>query len=429
MPPPPRLPPAHQGKTQAVPGTVRLFWESGHAAAVHHRPTGSAVNTGLEALQPSREDAMLEITRISLPKDAPAAKGRYARGTGRHWPEPQCLGTEPDGGLLGRLSGTPRAADSPLPPPPKKKKTGTALDKPSPLPSVQPQGVPDIAAPPVQPRIPARRRSSRQGKMPCLGLPAFPCRKTLLPPRGDAPVERGGIGLNLSALERNQTADCSAGCPARPERRTALFRPQKRKPGTALDGPSPLPSVQPQGVPGITAPPVQPQIPARRHPSRQERMPCLGLPAFPCRKTPLPPRGDAPVERRRHWPEPQRLGTEPDGGLLGRLPGTPRAAALFRPPKKKTGTALDGPVPVAVCTATGRSRHHRPTGSAVNTVSEALLPPREDAMLEITRISLPKDAPAAKGRCACGTGRHWPEPQRLGTEPDGGLLGRLPGTP
>ncbi|WP_302553292.1 hypothetical protein [uncultured Bilophila sp.] len=50
---------------------------------------------------------MLEITRISLSKDAPAAKGRYARGTGRHWPEPQRLGTEPDGGLLGRLSGTP----------------------------------------------------------------------------------------------------------------------------------------------------------------------------------------------------------------------------------------------------------------------------------------------------------------------------------
>ena len=116
----------------------------------------------------------------------------------------------------------------------------------------------------------------------------------------------------------------------------------------------------------------------------------------------------------RHWPKPQRLGTEPDGGLLGRLPGTPRVAALFRPPKKKTGTAWA--VPVAVCAAgIGRSRHHRPTCSAANTGSEALLPSREDAMLEITRISLPKDAPAAKGRYARGTGRHWPEPQRLGT--------------
>ena len=55
----------------------------------------------------------------------------------------------------------------------------------------------------------------------------------------------GGIGLNLSTLERNRTADCSAGYPARPERRTALFRPQKKKTGTALAGPSPLPSVQP----------------------------------------------------------------------------------------------------------------------------------------------------------------------------------------
>ncbi|WP_308771777.1 hypothetical protein [uncultured Bilophila sp.] len=90
-----------------MPGTVRLFWASGHAAAVHHRPAGSAVNTVSEALQPPREDAMLGITRISLPKDAPAAKGRCARGTGRHWPEPQRLGTEPDGGLLGRLPGTP----------------------------------------------------------------------------------------------------------------------------------------------------------------------------------------------------------------------------------------------------------------------------------------------------------------------------------
>ena len=85
-------------------------------------PIGSAANTGSETPQPPREDAMLEITRISLPKDAPAAKGRCARGTGRHWPEPQRLGTEPDSGLLGRLSGTPRAADSPLPPPPKKRK-------------------------------------------------------------------------------------------------------------------------------------------------------------------------------------------------------------------------------------------------------------------------------------------------------------------
>ena len=66
---------------------------------------------------------MLEITRISLPKDAPAAKGRCARGTGRHWPKPQRLGTEPDGGLLGRLPGTPRVAALFRPP---KKKTGTA---------------------------------------------------------------------------------------------------------------------------------------------------------------------------------------------------------------------------------------------------------------------------------------------------------------
>ena len=138
------------------------------------------------------------------------------------------------------------------------KKTGTALDEPSPLPSVQPQGVSGITAPPAQPRIPSRRRSSRQERMPCLRLPAFPCRKTPLPPRGDAPVERGGIGLNLSTLERNRTADCSAGYPARPERRTALFRPQKKKTGTALDKPSPLPSVQPQGVPDITVPPAQP---------------------------------------------------------------------------------------------------------------------------------------------------------------------------
>ena len=133
--------------------------------------------------------------------------------------------------------------------PPKKKKTGTALDEPPPLPSVQPQGVSGITAPPAQPRIPSRRRSSRQERMPCLRLPAFPCRKTPQPPREDAPVERDGIGLNLSALERNRTADCSAGYPARPERRTALFRPPKKKTGTAIDKPSPLPSVQPQGVP------------------------------------------------------------------------------------------------------------------------------------------------------------------------------------
>ena len=166
--------------------------------------------------------------------------------------------------------------------------------------------------------------------MPCLGLPAFPCRQGEM-----RPWSGGGIGLNLSTLERNRTADCSAGYPARPERRTALFRPPKKENGNGIAGPSPLPSVQPQGVPDITAPPVQPRIPSWRRPSRQERMPCLGLPAFPCRKTPLPPREDAPVERKRHWPEPQRLGTEPDGGLLGRLPGTPRAAALFRPPPKK----------------------------------------------------------------------------------------------
>ena len=120
MPPPPRLPPAHQGTTQAVPGTVRPFWASGHAAAVHHRPS-------------------------------------------------------------------------------------------------------------VQPRIPARRHPSRQGRMPCLRLPAFPCRKTPLPPKEDTPVERDGIGLNLSTLERDRTADCSAGCPARPERRPSSAPPKKRK--------------------------------------------------------------------------------------------------------------------------------------------------------------------------------------------------------
>ena len=79
------------------------------------------------------------------------------------------------------------------------------------------------------PHFPVERRSCRQGEM--------------------RPWSGGGIGLNLSALERNRTADCSAGYPARPERRTALFRPQKKKTGTALDEPSPLPSVQPQGVP------------------------------------------------------------------------------------------------------------------------------------------------------------------------------------
>ena len=152
-------------------------------------------------------------------------------------------------------------------------------------------------------------------------LPAFPCRKTPQPPKEDTPVERGGIGLNLSTLERNRTADCSAGYPARPEQRPSSAPPKKT--GTALDEPSPLPSVQPQGVSGITAPPAQPRIPSRRRSSRQERMPCLRLPTFPCRKTPQPPREDAPVVRRRHWPEPQRLGTESDGGLLGRLPGTP----------------------------------------------------------------------------------------------------------
>ena len=118
MPPPPRLPPAHQGKTQAVPGTVRLFWASGHAAAVHHRPAGSAVNTVSEALQPPREDAML-------------------------------------------------------------------------------------------------------------GIPAFPCRKTLLPPREGAVVERDGIGLNLSALEQPDGGLLPAGYPVRPERRPSSAPPKK----------------------------------------------------------------------------------------------------------------------------------------------------------------------------------------------------------
>ena len=44
-----------------------------------------------------------------------------------------------------------------------------------------------------------------------------------------------------------------------------------------------------------------------------------------------------------------------------------------------------------------------PIGSAVDTASEALLPSREDAMLEITRISLSNMLPsllAAVGLCA-----------------------------
>ena len=89
-------------------------------------------------------------SRISLPKDAPAAKGRCGRGTGLHWPEPQRLGTTGRRIAAGRLPGTPRAAA--LFRPPKKKKTGTALDEPPPLPSVQPaRGIPGITAPPVQP--------------------------------------------------------------------------------------------------------------------------------------------------------------------------------------------------------------------------------------------------------------------------------------
>ena len=124
-------------------------------------------------------------------------------------------------------------------------------------------------------------------------LPAFPCRKMPQPPREDAPVERDGIGLNLSALERNRTADCSAGYPARPEWRPSSA-PQKRK--RERHGPSPLPSVQPQGVPGITptcsAVNTGSETP---QPPREDAM--LEIPAFPCRKTPLPPREDAPVER------------------------------------------------------------------------------------------------------------------------------------
>ena len=59
------------------------------------------------------------------------------------------------------------------------------------------------------PHFPAERRPCRQGKM--------------------RPWNGSGIGLNLSALERNRTADCSAGYPARPERRTALFPPPKKR--------------------------------------------------------------------------------------------------------------------------------------------------------------------------------------------------------
>ena len=162
-------------------------------------------------------------------------------------------------------------------------------------------------------------------------------------------------------------------------------------------------------------------------PSREDAM--LGITRISLSKDAPAAKGRYARGTGRHWPEPQRLGTEPDGGLLGRLPGTPRAAALFRPPKKRKRERQLLGRPRCRLTATGRSRHHRPTCSAVNTGSETLLPSREDAMLEITRISLSKDAPAAKGRYARGTGRHWPEPQRLGTEPDGGLLGRLPGTP
>ena len=74
------------------------------------------------------------------------------------------------------------------------------------------------------PHFPAERRPSRQRKM--------------------RPWNGGGIGLNLSTLERHQTAGCSAGYPARPERRPSSA-PQKKKTGTALAGPSPLSSVQP----------------------------------------------------------------------------------------------------------------------------------------------------------------------------------------
>ncbi len=159
--------------------------------------------------------------------------------------------------------------------------------------------------------------------MPCLGLPAFPCRKTPQPPREDAPVERRRHWPEPQRLGTEPDGGLLGRLPGTSRVADSPLLPQKKKTGTALDEPSPLPSVQPaRGIPGITAPPAQPRIPSRRRSCRQERMPCLRLPAFPCRKTLLPPRGDAPVERRRHWPEP-RLGTEPDGGLLGRLPGMP----------------------------------------------------------------------------------------------------------
>ena len=106
MPPPPRLPPAHQGKTQAVPGTVRLFWARGHAAAVHHRPAGSAVNTVSEALQPPREDAMLGIPAFPCRKTLlPPREGAVVErgGIGLNLSALE----QPDGGLLGRLPGTP----------------------------------------------------------------------------------------------------------------------------------------------------------------------------------------------------------------------------------------------------------------------------------------------------------------------------------
>ena len=268
--------------------------------------------------------------------------------------------------------------------------------------------------------------------MPCLRLPAFPCRKTPQPPREDAPVERDGIGLNLSALERNQTADCSAGYPARPERRTALFHPQKKKTGTALDEPSPLPSVQPQGVSGITAPPAQPRIPSRRRSSRQGRMPCLGLPAFPCRKTPQPPKEDTPVERGGIGLNLSALERSQTADCSAGYPARPeRRTALFRPPQKKeNGNGTCWAAPVAVCTAsTGHSRHHRPACSAANTVSETLLPSREDAMLGIPAFPCRKTPQPPREDAPVERRRHWPEPQRLGTEPDGGLLGRLSGTP
>ena len=132
-------------------------------------------------------------------------------------------------------------------------------------------------------------------------------------------------------------------------------------------------------------PSVQPRIPARRRPSRQERMPCLRLPAFPCRKAPQPPRGDAPVERRRHWPEPQRLGTT--GRRIARQAtrhalsgGQPSSAPP--PKKKKTGTALLGRPRCRLC-----SHRAFPTS-----------PPHL-----FSREYRLGDAPAAKGRCARGT--------------------------